>query len=386
MLFGCSRHKTPDAPAVPLGPVSGKPHVPYTYTIAAAEANNDWLSYRIDWGDGMTSQWSCYVLGGVERRFTHEWESLGSYAVVAQARNEDEQLSAWSESLSVTIQPNRPPTVTDGPVGPRAGAQGVEHEYAVAVVDPDHDHVRVRIDWDDGTISPWTKARSSHETFKLAHTWQNPGHYGIRAQAKDSKGQESAWSPDTQVTICVDTTCWHQQVAVNGATGVPEFYGSNPNGNMGSLGGTFNVTHYPKVGGYVWELPPDSSEVRYEQIDLTGYCGADSVRLEWTCGDGHGGQAAFQFSVNDRVLATCTNPDSFNLIWWHCRVSASLFHWDSPDNCMRLLNPPGSEGTLLVTRMECWIFGAWTIDRTSPAQPAFLDSAGPTRISARKVP
>jgi hypothetical protein len=128
----------------------------------------------------------------------------------------------------------------------------------------------------------------------------------------------------------------------------------------------------------MWELAPGSSDVRYEHLDLTGYYGADSLRVEWSCHDGRGGQATFQVSVNDRVTATCTNPDSFNMCAWRWRVGASRLNWGSSDNYVRLLRPSGADGTLLVTRMEFFIFGAWTTDRgASPAHSALEPSESP---------
>ena len=388
VLTGCSTREHPEPPPVPLGPTEGEPKSPSNYVVASGnpggnsthDSDTIWLCCRIDWGDGTTSGWDSSVPGRTACQFTHEWERCGNYYVAAQARSEDGQLSAWSESLCVGIRLNRSPVVTWGPAGPQAGTRGIEYRYAAAASDSDRNRVEVRIDWGDGEVSPWTPAQASGDTFELTHAWQTAGRYNIRAQAEDSRGNESAWSPDTEVTICVDTSGWNQQATLNSETGAPKFSGNNPNGDSGSLGGTFVVACYPEFGGYMWELAPDGSDVKYEHIDLTGYYGADSIRVEWSCRDGHGGQAMFQISVNDRGIRTCTNPDTFGLHGWWWRGRPSLLHWNSSDNYVRLRNVPGAAGKLLVGRIQCYIFGAWTTDATPPPRPASLDSDGPARL------
>ena len=186
--------------------------------------------------------------------------------------------------------------------------------------------------------------------------------------------------------ICVDTTCWNQQAAVNSETGTPEFNGNNPNGDLGSLGGAFVVASYPEFGGYMWELAPDGSDVSYEHIDLTGCYGADSIRVEWSCRDGHGGQATFQVSVNGHGTRTCTNPDTFGLHGWWWRGNPLMLNWNSSDNHVRLLNLPGAAGKLLVGRIQCYIFGAWTTDGSPHPHPACHGSTGSMHASAGLIP
>jgi hypothetical protein len=231
----------------------------------------------------------------------------------------------------------------------------------VAAEDSDGGHVSVRIDWGDGSVAPWSSPGASGDTFELSHTWESLGQYDIRAQAEDSRGLESPWSPSSGVTIYVDTTNWSQQAEVNTATGEVQFTGDNPHGDLGSLGGSFVTARYPEFGGYMWTLAPDG-DIKYEHLDLTRFFGADSVRIEWSCRDGHGGPASFLINVNGRGTAFCANPDSFGLYAWWWRGKPHVYNWDSRSNYVQLRNLSGSSGPLLVTRMKCFFFGVWTTD------------------------
>jgi hypothetical protein len=375
LLFSCTckPHGRPD---VPIGPVRGEPNSHYIYVVALDgqdNSNGEWQCCRIDWGDGTLSDWDSCAPGETECRFIHEWGSRGDYWVAAQAQCANGQMTPWSESLCVSICPNRAPVVTWGPVGPHAGTKGTEYRYAVAASDSDRNRVRVRVDWGDGDTSAWTAEVKSRDTSEFAHSWPTPGRYRVSAQAVDTKDQESDWSPAAEVTICTDTTYWRQQVAVNSENGATLFSGDNPTGHLGSLSGTHAVVRYPEFGGFMWELAPGGIYLEYDSIDLTGCYGADSVRVEWSCRDGHGGQARFTFRVNQGQSAVCTNPDPTGLHCWRGQIDPLMLNWNSADNLAKLVNLPGAAGRLLVCRIEWFFFGVWTTDETPRVRSSPVD-------------
>jgi hypothetical protein len=376
LLSNCVR-RPPNRPEAPIGPVKGEPSSTYSYVVALDGPDNprgEWTCCRVDWGDGSLSEWDSCALGQTECRFVHKWEWRGDYWVAAQAQCANGQLTPWSESLHVVVCPNRAPVVTWGPAGPHAGTKGTEYQFAVAAGDSDRNRVRVRIDWGDGNTSAWTAEVKSGDTSEFTHSWPTPGRYRVSAQAIDEKDQESDWSPAADMTICTDTTYWRQQVAVNSEDGAARFSGGNRTGHLGSLNGTYAVVQYPEFGGYFWELAPGGVYLEYDSIDLTGCHGADSIRVEWSCRDGHGGQAQFTFSVNQGQSAFCANPDSASLHCWRGQIDPRLLTWNSADNYARLVSTHGTRGKLLVCRIEWFFFGVWTTDEptlvlSSPADP-----------------
>jgi DNA-binding beta-propeller fold protein YncE len=72
---------------------------------------DDSLSFRFDWGDGV-SPWSSFTLA-TTCTLSHSWVSAGDVAVKAQARNGRGGTSRWSDNLPVTVLPAYPHRITD---------------------------------------------------------------------------------------------------------------------------------------------------------------------------------------------------------------------------------------------------------------------------------
>gem|GEM_PF-6736903 len=85
--------------------------------------------------------------------------------------------------------PPVPPTIT----GPATGKVKVATTYNFTTTDPEGNTVSYFIDWGDGTNSSWSDPAPSGEIITQSHTWSKKGDYSIKAKAKDSFGNESAW-------------------------------------------------------------------------------------------------------------------------------------------------------------------------------------------------
>jgi parallel beta-helix repeat protein len=94
---------------------------------------------------------------------------------------------------------NFPP---DAPIidGLTHGKVGVEYNYNFSLSDPDDDLMYLRVDWGNGTSSPWQGPYDSDTTVKLNHTWNQKGTFAIKAQVKDIFDAESDWAT-FEVTI-----------------------------------------------------------------------------------------------------------------------------------------------------------------------------------------
>jgi hypothetical protein len=89
----------PSAPWI-AGPSEGVKATPYTYVFGCTDPDNDDLTYRIDWGDGVTYQVGAFS-SGASFVLQHRWESPGVYNITVTAS--DGQLSASSVKV-VTIR------------------------------------------------------------------------------------------------------------------------------------------------------------------------------------------------------------------------------------------------------------------------------------------
>jgi hypothetical protein len=86
-------------PDIPTGTQNGKVGTDISYATGGAESNlGHTVEYRFDWGDGNFSNW------GTSSQ-THQYASVGSYTIRAQARCETDTLvlSTWSSGADITI-------------------------------------------------------------------------------------------------------------------------------------------------------------------------------------------------------------------------------------------------------------------------------------------
>lgn len=101
----------PSAPGKPEGPARCTTGVSYEYRFRAAHPQNDSLWYQVDWG-GSVADWHGPLPSDSWYRVGHVFDTAGSYAVAARARDSRGQMTAWSDTLLVTVVaiPGGPPT------------------------------------------------------------------------------------------------------------------------------------------------------------------------------------------------------------------------------------------------------------------------------------
>jgi hypothetical protein len=93
----------PKKPNAPNGQKYGFINVNYTYNASTIDPYNDSLYYRFNWGDGIISDWIGPFPSGKIVHTNHSWNKKGKYNVRVQAKNNNEYISSWSDSLLVDI-------------------------------------------------------------------------------------------------------------------------------------------------------------------------------------------------------------------------------------------------------------------------------------------
>jgi hypothetical protein len=109
----------------------------------------------------------------------------------------------WNIWAKVEI-PSEPPETPQRPSGPTEGIVGYSYVFSTSTDDPEGEQVSYMWDWNDGTPTEWTEYYDSGATVYTNHTWTEIGIYNITVKAKDTNGEESAWS-DPKMIIIVDT-------------------------------------------------------------------------------------------------------------------------------------------------------------------------------------
>ncbi len=118
---------------------------------------------------------------------------------------------------------NRPPVVL-GATGPEEGEVGVEYTFTFQLDDPDGDRVRARIDWGDGTSSPWTPLADTPATLELRHRFEGTGFLDVRVEARDEHGAGSGARAAHRIRVTGDvpvrflTMPYLQNVRTDGIT------------------------------------------------------------------------------------------------------------------------------------------------------------------------
>ena len=206
-FLSCPGNNVPDAPAAPEGPAAGYPDSTHTFSVATADPDGDSVAYRFSWGDGDTTAWSDLVPSESAFALTHVWDSVGSYAVTAEARDSRDAASGWSAEHAITIseRPNHPPDTPLPPAGPPEGyIDSVYTYWALAVTEPDGDSVAFRMSWGDGDTTEWSQYFGPNGQTSWQHSWSPVGVYALRVQSMDKLGAESVWSDSLLVTIRPD--------------------------------------------------------------------------------------------------------------------------------------------------------------------------------------
>ena len=100
----------PSTPTISEAPTSGTVRTTYTFKTAATDPDGDELRCRLDWGDGLYSDWSSLVSSGSSVSRFHSWSKAGTYQVRVQVQDAHGATSSWSSPINVTI--SRAPTPT----------------------------------------------------------------------------------------------------------------------------------------------------------------------------------------------------------------------------------------------------------------------------------
>ncbi len=77
--------------------------------------------------------------------------------------------------------------------------------FYTTVEDASTDSVSVRFDFGDGAYSDWSNFVAVGETVSMSHSWNAPGTYYVKAQAKDVDDNRSVWSVGLAVSVSDST-------------------------------------------------------------------------------------------------------------------------------------------------------------------------------------
>ena len=191
-----AKNQIPNTPTTPSGPSSLYVGEFGLFTTSAIDPDGDQVQYRFDWdaaGSHDYSNWTSLVSSGESVNMSHLWNSLGTYSVKTQVRDEHGAMSNWSDSLLVTIvevEPPNPPIID----GPTHGKAGVAYSYTFVSTNPEAKDVYYWIEWGDRAQTEWIGPYPAGQIVTVNHTFTQKGIYTIKAKVKDEHGTESDWA------------------------------------------------------------------------------------------------------------------------------------------------------------------------------------------------
>jgi len=191
----------PNPPATPSGPTTAFKDSLCLFKTVANDPDGDSVAIRFAWGDGDTSDWSPLVASAETVSLSHSWQTGGTYAIRAQAKDKYNAVSNWSDPFEITIIANRAPNPPATPTGPSQGRKDSVYTFSTVTTDPDGDAVCYRFAFGDGDTSDWTNWVQSGTPVTINHSYQNSGTYSVKAQAKDVNEVLSSWSNPHMITI-----------------------------------------------------------------------------------------------------------------------------------------------------------------------------------------
>ncbi len=86
----------PSDPVAPDGDDVGATGIDYSFSTVSTDPEGDNVSYRFDFGDGTVTDWLGPFASGDSCAASHSYNTVGTFDVIAQARDEWEFKTEWS--------------------------------------------------------------------------------------------------------------------------------------------------------------------------------------------------------------------------------------------------------------------------------------------------
>ena len=149
-------NQPPSTPATPSGPIWLNLNAEGTYNTSASDSDGDQVQYRFDWDAEDShdySNWTDLMPSGTIANMHHSWSNGGTYVVKAQARDEYNEFSEWSNGLTVCV--NSPPNTPSDPE-PENGATNIDinADLSWSCSDPDGDNLTYNVYFEANDPTP----------------------------------------------------------------------------------------------------------------------------------------------------------------------------------------------------------------------------------------
>ena len=195
IFTGCPR-KAPARPKKPAGRARVATTSLATYSSLTTDPNQDSVLYVFSWGDGMADTTGLLPPGDTAFA-SHQWPSIGEYAVRAKAQDAKGYWSGWSSALSVTVTVNHPPDAPLRPSHTGVDSVGKPVAFTTSATDPDGDSVRIRYFFAEGQVSAYGPSVAGGEAYTDTVIYSRNGWKVVYAAAWDGTDTSDWSAPDS---------------------------------------------------------------------------------------------------------------------------------------------------------------------------------------------
>ena len=186
-----SGNQPPEKPGIPIGPTQPSAYESFDYSSYSIDFDGDDIQYGWDWnGDDSIDEWTDYFASGEIVETSHIWNNNGIYDIKVKAKDINDALSPWSDSLTINVQENDYPPGVPQIKNPDEIEFLKYFEIEVRSFDVNGDQVKYNIDWGDGEESGWSRfyPEGCLQTFEHVYDQEVDKEVTITVYVEDSDG------------------------------------------------------------------------------------------------------------------------------------------------------------------------------------------------------
>lgn len=103
-IFNITSEDIPTAAIIQSPIQTGATNRSYTFFVWSTQKIDTMVQYRVNFDDGVVSNWSNWVSSNDIIEMTHQWQHPGEYGIKAQIKNEFNLISEWSTPVTIFIK------------------------------------------------------------------------------------------------------------------------------------------------------------------------------------------------------------------------------------------------------------------------------------------
>ena len=174
-----------------------------TWSLSAYDPNGNYLSYSVNWGDGLGQAQQGMSNPTSTATFQHTYSAAGTYTITFTVTDDLGAQTQSSITTTVTgaVLSDQAPTIATF-IGPSTLTAGTRGWWSLKVNDQDDSYANYIIQWGDGTSTPSASLVTGlMYNMSFDHIYSNSGTYTATLSVTDAHGTAQAAQASTTTTV-----------------------------------------------------------------------------------------------------------------------------------------------------------------------------------------